>query len=152
MDRRMDPCFKSFIFTVGLPVFFFVQLVRRRHRLDEAQAIVRRRYQGWRKRVKEKVVQRRVALLRGLEPEPLKDPEEESMINRDLLSCYQIYYAYVREWDQLLFLHRDFTLDRFYWELIEVVRKLLLVSVVVIVGNYAPGYDLVFGIIMVKTL
>ena len=136
-----------FIFTVGLPVFFFVQLVRRRHRLDEAQAIVRRRYQGWRKRVKEKVVQRRVALLRGLEPEPLKDPEEESMINRDLLSCYQIYYAYVREWDQLLFLHRDFTLDRFYWELVEVVRKLLLVSVVVIVGNYAPGYDLVFGII-----
>lgn len=70
------------------------------------------------------------------------------MINKDILAVYQIYYSYVREWDQLLFLHRDFTLDRFYWELVEVIRKLLLVSVVVIVGNYAPGYDLVFGIVV----
>jgi hypothetical protein len=59
----------------------------------------------------------------------------------------QIYYTYAREWEQLLFLHRDFNSKYFYWELIEVCRKLMLVSVSVIVGNYAPGYDLVFGIV-----
>jgi hypothetical protein len=50
------------------------------------------------------------------------------MTNRDILATYQIYYAYVREWDQLLFLHRDFAMDRYYWELVEIARKLLLVS------------------------
>jgi hypothetical protein len=136
------------IFTVGLPAVFAFQLIKRRHRLDEAKLVVRRRYQGWRKRLRQRIANRRVALLRGEEVEPLVDPEEEAMTNKDILAVYQMYYGYVREWDQLLFLHRDFRLARFYWELMEVIRKLLLVSVVVIVGNWYPGYDLVFGIVV----
>lgn len=70
------------------------------------------------------------------------------MTNKDILAVYQMYYGYVREWDQLLFLHRDYNLERYYWELMEVIRKLLLVSVVVLVGDAFPGYDLIFGIIV----
>jgi hypothetical protein len=117
------------IFTVGLPVAFVLQLVKRRHRLDESKVVVRRSYQGWRKKQRHKAAARALALLRGHVAEPVVDVEEESMINKDILAVYQIYYSYVREWDQLLFLHRDFTLDRFYWELVEVIRKLLLVLV-----------------------
>ncbi len=136
------------IFTVGLPAVFALQLIQRRHRLDEAKAVARRRYQGWRKRLKQRIANRRVALLRGEQAEPFVDPEEESMTNKDILAVYQMYYTYVREWDQLLFLHRDYNLQRYYWELMEVMRKLLLVSVVVLVGDNFPNYDLIFGIIV----
>ena len=134
------------IFTIGLPVIMIVSLVRARHRLNEARLVVRRRYKSWRKREKEKVLQRRVALLRGEVPEPLVDDEEEAMTNKDILSVYLIYYRYVREWDQFLFLHRDFRIEFYYWELVEIMRKLLLVSVVVVIGSQFTGYDLVFGI------
>jgi hypothetical protein len=29
--------------------------------------------------------------------EPLVDPEEEAMPNKDILAAYQMYYSYVRE-------------------------------------------------------
>ncbi len=54
----------------------------------------------------------------------------------------------MREWDQYLFLHRDFRIEFYYWELCEILRKLLLVSVVVVIGSQAPGFDMVFGIIV----
>ena len=136
------------MYTFGLPFLFFVLLQRRRHALEESKAVVRKRYQSWMKSLKQKAANAKLAVMRGEVPEPLKDPEEEEIVNQDIKVVYDMYYSCVREWQELLFLHRDYTLARFYWELVEIARKQALVAFVVIIGNFAKGFDLVFGILV----
>jgi hypothetical protein len=76
--------------TIVLRLILVLQLVQRRHRLDESKIVVRRRYQGWRKRQKQRAANQRLALLQGREAEPLVDPEEEAMTNQDILAVYQV--------------------------------------------------------------
>lgn len=44
------------VYTFGLPMTYAVLLRRRRHLLEEARAVVRRRYQSWRKLLKQRQV------------------------------------------------------------------------------------------------
>jgi hypothetical protein len=74
--------------TIVFRLIVVLQLVQRRHRLDESKIVVHRRYQGWRKRQKQRAANQRLALLQGREAEPLVDPEEEAMTNQDILAVY----------------------------------------------------------------
>ena len=48
-------------------------------------------------------------------------------------------------WQELAFLHQDFHERTYYWEITEICRRVLLTAIIVVVGEYVKGFDLVIG-------
>ena len=64
-----------YMLTIVLRLMLVLQLVQWRHRLDESKIVIRRWYQGWRKRQKQRTANQRLTLVQGSESEPLIDPK-----------------------------------------------------------------------------
>jgi hypothetical protein len=48
-------------------------------------------------------------------------------------------------WQELGFLHQDYNERTYYWEIIEICRRVILTAIIVVVGEYVKGFDLVIG-------
>ena len=48
-------------------------------------------------------------------------------------------------WQELGFLHQDFNERTYYWEIVEISRRVILTAIIVVVGEYVKGFDLVIG-------
>eukprot|EP00295_Goniomonas_pacifica_P044424 CAMPEP_0175912910 /NCGR_PEP_ID=MMETSP0108-20121206/8982_1 /TAXON_ID=195067 ORGANISM="Goniomonas pacifica, Strain CCMP1869" /NCGR_SAMPLE_ID=MMETSP0108 /ASSEMBLY_ACC=CAM_ASM_000204 /LENGTH=580 /DNA_ID=CAMNT_0017235261 /DNA_START=57 /DNA_END=1799 /DNA_ORIENTATION=+ len=59
-----------------------------------------------------------------------------------------LFLKTIHKWDQLRFLHGDYTRNLFFWEVLEMIRKLLLSSVLLAVAEYIRGFDTMFGLLV----
>jgi hypothetical protein len=117
-----------------------VTLRQRRHRLDEAKAVVMKRYAAWRAHLK------RAADLR-IPEEDMAGAEELVRVDSDILFMYGQYTRFRGEWDQFEFIFEDYQTQYYYWELVEIVRKQMIVAFSTLLAplQNEAGWDIVFG-------
>ena len=125
-------------YSIGLPLYYLLTLLRRRHRLDEAKAVVIKRYSAWRAHLK------RAADLR-IPEEDMAGAEELVKVDADIMFMHSQYEKYKKEWDQFAFIYEDYQVQYYYWELVEIVRKQLIVAFSSILAIVGEGYDIIFG-------
>jgi len=125
-------------FSIGLPVYYLVTLRRRRHKLDEAKAVVMKRYQAWRAHLQ------RAADLR-IPEEDMAGAEELVKVDSDILFMHTQYQRFRGEWDAFEFIYDDYKVEYYYWELVEIIRKQMIVAFATLLSIYEGGWDIVFG-------
>ncbi|EKX36448.1 hypothetical protein GUITHDRAFT_117340 [Guillardia theta CCMP2712] len=130
--------FMIVVYTLGLPIHYLVSLRRRRHRLDEAKSVVIKRYTAWRSHLK------RAKDLRIPEDE-LAGSEEIARVDKEIAVMHAQYQQFRNEWDQFEFIFADYQNEYYYWELVEMARKQLIVAFSGLLQRFGDGYDIMFG-------
>jgi hypothetical protein len=125
-------------YSMGLPFYYLITLNRRRHRLDEAKSVVIKRYSAWRAHVK------RAADLR-IPEEDLAGAEELVRVDSDILFMHGQFEKYSAEWTQFEFIFGGYQTQFYYWELVEILRKQLIVAVSSLLNSYGQEYEMIFG-------
>ena len=137
----MVALFTLTVYSTGMPVWFLVTLQQRRHRLDEAKAVVMKRYSAWRAHLK------RAADLR-IPEEDMAGAQELVRVDADILFMHSQFDKFRKEWDGFEFIYEDYQTRFYYWELVEIVRKQLIVAFSSILSIMGDGYDTIFGCVV----
>mmetsp|Transcript_21231 Transcript_21231/g.50341 ORF Transcript_21231/g.50341 Transcript_21231/m.50341 type:complete len:357 (+) Transcript_21231:1-1071(+) len=96
-------------------------------------------------------VSRFFARLRGEDPNRVdadEDSEDGSSTCSTSTSCSVLYDKFVEatnKWESLQFTTGDYRPKYFFWDVVEMSRKLLMTSLIVLIVQYVPGYDLIIG-------
>eukprot|EP00960_Hanusia_phi_P066525 766414-Hanusia_phi.AAC.1 len=125
--------FMIVVYTLGLPIHYLVSLRRRRHRLEEAKNVVIKRYTAWRSHLK------RAKDLRIPEDE-LAGSEEIARVDKEIAVMHAQYQQFRNEWDQFEFIYDGYKLQFYYWELVEMARKQMIVAVSGLLARFGAGF------------
>eukprot|EP00339_Tiarina_fusa_P004869 CAMPEP_0117048590 /NCGR_PEP_ID=MMETSP0472-20121206/33587_1 /TAXON_ID=693140 ORGANISM="Tiarina fusus, Strain LIS" /NCGR_SAMPLE_ID=MMETSP0472 /ASSEMBLY_ACC=CAM_ASM_000603 /LENGTH=510 /DNA_ID=CAMNT_0004761745 /DNA_START=142 /DNA_END=1674 /DNA_ORIENTATION=- len=79
---------------------------------------------------------------------PKKKAKQKQILRPRIDESLQKYRVATYDWQRLYFMHGDFKSDRYYWEVVDTMRKLAMTSLIVVVTQVLPGLDLVLGLII----